>query len=234
MGPRIIQVSSSSHLMVDGTKLLPSANSSPSTSQSSSSYWHNLRAYPYSKLAQIYHARSLTRKLYNDNNVSSSSAGRSPLIKIISVCPTWVASEIARESPFSFLLHSFGFDPSGFGIVSILHAMFHSDAQAYLTDGRISVTNDNSKPSKNLSDYVTNTLVTSNLNLFTFCFIFQNRWAETLGIRASVGWINGALLLFPQKFVPSVKFRHSSVESYDLQKQDAFFKWSMDAVAPWL
>lgn len=65
-----------------------------------------------SKLAQILHARAITR--------------RYPTVRAVSACPTWVGTQIGAKH--GTLMHSLferlAFPMDGFGLSSILHAIF--------------------------------------------------------------------------------------------------------------
>merc|ERR1711920_1083839 len=83
LNPRIIQTSSTNHWLMDTSELVPSKNmDNDELSPIASRNEHNKplpRAYPNSKLAQILHARHLSRKLLEKNNSS--------IIKVLSVSP---------------------------------------------------------------------------------------------------------------------------------------------------
>merc|ERR1711862_561558 len=82
-----------------------------------------LRAYPNSKLAQIMHARSLSRKFENDN------------IKFISICPGWVATNIVKGKLAQLILKKFAFPSDGIGLSSVLNAMLRPNVGIAATNG---------------------------------------------------------------------------------------------------
>ncbi len=211
--PRIVQVSSIKHFTSDGHALVPSsAHANPSASESKISLIHNFRSYSETKLAQIYHARALTRDLQRRNPSSS--------IQVVSICPSWVKTNIGGALGRETVYTLFAFDPNGFGLASYLHAMFHPDVGM--------------KQSENvLNDYITSCSV--------FC---NNRVIDWVGYIFSfdkTGIIRHFLLdafvyigMLIQKPFGLVDFQQSSRESYNEENQDALYKWTKDVLTPWL
>jgi len=114
MPARIVQISSSMHHAVNGDDLVPSAElgGMPRAARPWTSLGHRIKSYPGSKLAQLYHTRSLARRL--------------PSLTVVAVCPSWVATGIqGKDGTKKSLLDLFALQPSGFGIAPILFAMFH-------------------------------------------------------------------------------------------------------------
>jgi NAD(P)-dependent dehydrogenase (short-subunit alcohol dehydrogenase family) len=123
--PVILQTSSSYHWSVDGSDLIPNESGSPTASQGGGSHgwyvWRSQRSYANSKLAQIYHARSLKAR-----HPDLAKA------RIVSVCPGWVATSIAGKGSFGdLLMDKFAFPMEGWGIASSLHAMFEDNDEDY-------------------------------------------------------------------------------------------------------
>lgn len=122
--PTILQISSSFHWAVDGSDLMPrDASTPPLAAQPGGgpgpNYFRGQRSYGNSKLAQLYHARSLAKQY--------------PQAKIVSACPAWVATQIAG-GPGSiqyWILRFLAFPVDGWGIVSALHAMFDEKGDYY-------------------------------------------------------------------------------------------------------
>jgi NAD(P)-dependent dehydrogenase (short-subunit alcohol dehydrogenase family) len=118
--PVVLQTSSSYHWAVDGSDLIPDESGSPIASQPGGSHgyyvFRSQRSYANSKLAQIYHARSL-----------KASHPELAKARIVSFCPGWVATSIAGKDGYSSLLmEKFGFPMEGWGIASALHALFEN------------------------------------------------------------------------------------------------------------
>jgi NAD(P)-dependent dehydrogenase (short-subunit alcohol dehydrogenase family) len=210
-GSRIIQISSTCHHMVNGDDLIPSEGSfSPLASEHSTSFLHLGRAYGNSKLAQIYHMRSLARDL-SSQNVN---------VKIASLCPTFVATHIGGNVVGNTVMGVFGFPSDGWGLAPILFAMFHPDAGTKDSEG-------------NYDDYVQNSKifvrpVTDILNIFFKC-------TQSIPIfRLAIGNISGGAVLLFQRLFADVGFQSSSFESYDIEKQEALYKWSKEAIAAWM
>lgn len=123
--PVILQTSSSYHWAVDGSDLLPDESGSPVASQPGGSHgwyvWRGQRSYANSKLAQIYHARSLKAR-----HPDLAKA------RIVSFCPGWVATSIAGKGSIGdMLMDKFAFPMEGWGIASALHAMFEDTDEDY-------------------------------------------------------------------------------------------------------
>lgn len=220
-GARIIQVSSSGHFMVNGEDLGPTttatidndtASSSPLASQPAASYSQAIEAYMNSKLAQIYHMRSLNAReseSLDGSNRDTNSKHTTPTVKAVSICPSWVATNIiGPEFKVRPLMDMLAFSPDGFGIASILFAMFHPYAGL---EG---------------SDYVDNT----NKRWF---FIHLPRYVPE-GVMDRLQNVGFLVLGLTQKFASGVNFGKSSQDSYDVVKRDALFEWSKVAVEPWL
>ena len=211
---RIIQVSSSMHLSTNGSSLIPnnpssssSSLSAPPASELNTSIMHNIAAYGASKLAQIYHSRSLTRELKQKNKSSK--------IQIVSICPSWVATHIAG-SFMKNILQLFAFDADGFGIAPILFAMFHPHVGV----------NDNDFVGSCTILCMTNNFMkwtTQSLSMYGTDIMRQT-------VIAASGWV---LMIF-QKFFASVGFRESSTESHDIEIQDALYEWSKKEISPWM
>jgi len=207
---RIINVSSSFHTQTNGDDLVPSLDGGdPFASRPSSSRLHSLKAYGSSKLAQIFHGRSLTRSIESEANNS---------LRIISICPSWVATNIAG-SLFKKILDVFAFE-SEFGITPILFSMFHPDAGAKTSNG-------------GHNDYVTNcSFFTGTRMQFFEKIVFSLDWPK--GLRAVNVYCSAPILMMAQRFLADVGMVKSSEDSYDISKQDALYEWSILAIAPWM
>jgi len=203
-GARIVQIASSMHYMVNGEDLLPTIDTDmpPLASMPAASYSQALTSYGNSKLAQICHMRSLNA---NEREKSESS------VKVVSLCPSFVATNIiGAEHNFHSLLDVFAFSSDGYGLTSILHALFHPDAGM-----------DES------SDYVNN-INMGMLGIYLLHYIPD----YVLNRLHNVGML---VMLGLQKFVAQGgQFVDSSQDSYDVGKRDALYEWSKVAVAPWL
>jgi hypothetical protein len=78
--------------------------------------YHRKTAYAVTKLAQILHIKELQRRIGNGH------------VKAISVCPSWVRTNILPPPPLGTFLRIFAFGPEA-GILSTLGAMFSSRLQ---------------------------------------------------------------------------------------------------------
>lgn len=200
--PRIIQISSTMHYTVDGSSLIP-RNGAPAASLPSTSAVHGMKAYGESKLAQIYHSRSLSREL---------RSRKSP-VQVISLCPSWVATYIAGNN-MKNILQLFAYDAESFGIAPFLFAMFTP-----LLDES--------------NDYVTSCSLLCKMKLTTRFLCWMSWIDKTGFIRHFFASNVAMVVLVLQKLFGSVDFRPSSTESYDFDKQDALYRWSKEAISPW-
>ena len=125
---RIVHLTSSYHWKVDGSEIVPcSDGSGPLAYQSDPSKMsdrHLGRSYANTKLAQIWHSRSI-------RGCASVCA-----------CPTWASTGIAGDENRAFL-ERFAFPVSGPGITSALNAMLRTDDELgdALNNGRSFVAN---------------------------------------------------------------------------------------------
>jgi hypothetical protein len=70
--------------------------------------------------------------------------------------------------------------------------------------------------------------VTDILNIFFKC-------TQSIPIfRLAIGNISGGAVLLFQRLFADVGFQSSSFESYDIEKQEALYKWSKEAIAAWM
>lgn len=152
---RVVQVSSSFHMGVDGTALSVVANDEINTSNNEKmshsplasrtpnagnierqgfvlrflmTSFLNQRQYANSKLAQLLHARMLNRQFFNLENEGNNSINR-VYVPFVSACPGWVGTKIMRskieqESWRERLFYIMTYDVDGYGLSSILKAMF--------------------------------------------------------------------------------------------------------------
>lgn len=147
---RIVQVSSSFHMGVDGTALsmvqskANTSSSAPLASQASSYYnsgqegpfldylkfnYRPQRQYANSKLAQMLQTKILNRKYLSQLDKQGHDSQNRVYVPFVSACPGWVGTEIMRskmeqESLRENLFYSLSFDSDGYGLASIIKAMF--------------------------------------------------------------------------------------------------------------
>lgn len=111
--PVITQISSSFHFAVDATDLQIDQEGTPKASRPGGSVGFYIfraqRSYCNSKLAQIFHARSV-KKQY-------------PSIRTVSVCPGWVSTNIGSALRYGQTFMSLGFSPDGWGLSSTVEAV---------------------------------------------------------------------------------------------------------------
>ena len=213
--PRIIQIASTMHFTVDGSSLIPSSSdsldsSSPAASQLNSSKMHGMKSYSESKLAQIYHMRALSREL-QDN--------KSP-VKVISLCPSWVATKIVGE--MKDVVQLFAYDSNGYGFAPFLYAMFHPLAGIVGSDGDI------------INDYVTSCSYFCNCLPVKLLSGLLSKIDKSGNIRHLLLVSMGIPAMILQKPFASVGFREPSYESFNVDHQNQLFQWTREALAPWI
>lgn len=213
--PRIIQMSSSFHWLSDGSDLVASSGddttiSSPRASDGDAkSFFHRERSYANSKLAQIMHGRSLSRKLKQGGSK----------VRVVSVCPGWVATNVAGSSGFSkMFLQTIAYPNDGFGLASTLNAMFLPDAGADET-----------------KDFFVNSAVFDILGVTVENMGLAGReWPARCGFRDALSWSFAIVLLWTQRFASKAQTSTSSPESFNQSAQDELYEWSKYAVSQWL
>ena len=116
---KVVQVSSSAHMAVDGRDLwIQSDGESPLASQPTKGYglWQGGQDYGNSKLAQIHHAVALRLRKG---------------IPAVSLCPGWVATNVFAKNLYvaHWLAHAgrWAFDAKQFGLASLQYALTHDD-----------------------------------------------------------------------------------------------------------
>lgn len=203
-GARIINIASTAHIFPDGADLTPASEVTPPiASQPSDSIIHQMRSYGNSKLAQVYYTLSLSRDL----------AKKHSSIKVLSLCPSWVATDIARGSKIgTMFLKVLAFSPNEFGLAPILYAMFHPDG---------------GKDGKN---HVTNTSFTQSFFVKTFCSTFES---QSL-FRDVSFYIGGGVICVIQKLFASVGFSKSSLASYNEARQYSLDEWAKQAISSFM
>jgi len=215
-GARIVHLTSTYHFMVDGSELIPRLDDGgvpigPTAYQvdpSLMSERHVGRSYANSKLAQIWHSRSV-------RGCPSTCA-----------CPTWAGTGIAGEANREFL-ERWAFPIPGAGVASALNAMFRSDDE--LGDAL----NDGSDGGGGGRSIVANSRILEYLPLKR---LWLSDWATRSGWRDKVVDFASLILLLGQRYTfEEFLIQRSSPESYGNEEgREALYKWSLKEVEPWL
>jgi len=216
--PKVVQISSSFHRAVDGSDLGvvvgvgggdTAQTSPPIASVPGGSHgfllFKSQRQYANSKLAQIYHARSL-QKRYDTAGVTA-----------VSICPAWVGTQIgSKEGTWMHTLFKMVVFPAdGYGLSSILHAIF-----------------DDYDHSENQDDFYVNTNIPGIELIETF---LKPSWMYSLvPIRDLSFSLFAGFLLVAERFFPFYGTVKSSHPSYNERHQNELYEWSRDAVSEWL
>jgi len=169
------------------------------------------RSYPNTKLAQIWHSRSINKALPDGFRCSS-----------VCVCPSWAATGIAGENGKKLLeQYAFPVSDCGPGITSAINGMLRTDEELgdALNDGKSFVAN-----SRVLEYLIGRTLMASE-------FV-----SKTLGWRDSLTDLLGIIILFGQKYThEGFIVQQTSPESFvDKERRDLFYLWSKEEVKRWL
>jgi len=222
--PKIVQVSSRFHYAVDGSDLsTQGVTEDPIASQVGGStgffLFRTQRQYANSKLAQILHARALHDRYYSKNGVLTVSA-----------CPTWVGTQIfAPKGTYTqAIFEAVAFPYNGFGISSILHAIFDTTAHTTKSTGN----HNPLLPSHH--DFYINTIGRNAASSISDQHV--PAWTYQLVplrdiVMASFAY--GFLLPF-QRLIPTRAVDSSSHASYDKTLQKELYDWSLLAISEWL
>lgn len=215
--PRIVQVGSSQHQIINGSNLVCTYKSDPIGGNNGpfpraavyvkeSPDIVNPVKYPYaeSKMSQILHAKFLRRNLVALEEKNSQKNN----IRIVIACPGTVATGIIPNFFLARILKQFAFPANGIGINSILNVCFLPSAG--LTD---------------TTDFIRN--MTIPFFLEPTEFYSKHMLIEILRYVVACVW---------QKFSwghEVTKYKTSEV-TYNKELQDSLYKWSTDAVKEYL
>ena len=210
-GGRIVHVTSTYHWKVDGSELLPDKeNGTPIAYESDpqlQSAKHLQRSYANTKLAQIWHSRSIAKALPNGGRCSS-----------VCVCPSWAATGIAGEDRKDFLeRYAFATSDCGPGITSAINGMLRTDEELgdALNEGKSFVAN------SRILEYV------KVKRVMTSDFV-----SKILGWRDFICDLIGVAILLGQKYThQDFIIQQTSPESFnDIEKRERFYQWSKEEV----
>jgi NAD(P)-dependent dehydrogenase (short-subunit alcohol dehydrogenase family) len=226
-GGRIVQISSAYHWTVDGSDLAVPVltvergkdttgmdiDMAPVASLPGGSHgyelWRTTRQYANSKLAQILHMRALQRRTTTTN-------GNGNNVKVVSVCPSWVATNIAAAN--GTLVHDLSqywmFPADGFGLSSILRAVLNADDDP---EGDF---------------YINNAIVMWFAPGMDRIPSWLSKYTPFLDLMGSL-FAMGPLFHF-QKLFPVATVTPSSKASYNEELQEQLYQWSYQQVSKWL
>jgi len=212
-GSRIVHVTSSFHWKVDGSELVPDSKTGiPMAYQADPSLQspkHVDRSYANTKLAQIWHSRSIAPHL--PGGVSS-----------VCICPLWAATGIGGEDSREFLeTYAFPVKDCGPGVTSAINGMLRTETELgdALGDGK---------------SFVANSEITDASPFLLK--VLTSDWVSKLGWRDGMIDLLSAVLLVGQKSMhKDFILQETSPESFqDKEKRDKFYQWSKEEVKPWL
>lgn len=215
--PLLLHMSSSYHWGADGRDLRsPDGITPPPAARPGGGavgLERDTRAYSNSKLAQLLHARAVVATQAQNH----SSSNKSNHIRAVSVCPSWVATQIVGDAgslPYKILgLLAYPLQENGWGLASTLRAI---------------VDYDNSK-----EDFYINCALSETLHRFPRQFAFPI-WVTDSGLRSLLMFNLAIILLVTQKFFYSARPARSSVESYDIDLAMNLYRWSKQEVKEYL
>lgn len=208
------------------------------------------RQYGNSKLAQILHARALQRRVpvqgkrkkkntnkgksaKNKKNRPNSATITNRNLNFVSVCPAAVGTKIVGKGLQKELYSFFSFPVNGFGIHSILYAMFDDQRNVeaqQLTENEVESNEDPSSGWWDRGDYYVNTRLTAPNPLD----YFPNFLYSVLPVRDVMLFGGFASVIGLERFFPEKGTRASSKVSYDIELQENLYEWSLEAVSNWL
>lgn len=219
--PRIIQVSSSYHWKVDGSDLLAS-NSDSMAAPFASRFdirtpTQCARSYANSKFAQILHMRALSRRLSVSDNYSR--------VRILSICPSWVATHLSDgKGLFQLLIHRFALRSDGPGIRSTLNAMLlpqfdqNNDIESEVNKWNNQI---------DLMDFLTNTFDFYKWQLYNN-FGLMTVTARDFHIRDIFSDLFFPIQIpFQNLFHKDLMIERSAPETYNFTLQESLYQWSL-------
>jgi NAD(P)-dependent dehydrogenase (short-subunit alcohol dehydrogenase family) len=167
------------------------------------------RSYANSKLAQIYHARSLSSARPQEQDQEPAPTR----IRTVSICPGWVATNIGGAGG-ARILERIAFPKDGWGIASSLMALFDN-----------ATATENDLPT---NDYYINS------NVFRLTEILFSRptpwWMYQFGIRDVILDALSKVALVAQNLFPYAGPVKSSPESYNITIANSLYDWSKAAI----
>ena len=200
----VVQVSSSYHWQSDGEMLMPSNDTSGPSMPTAArgdyyDFNHRHTSYGNSKLAQVLHARALARRLEKEGSG----------VRVVSVCPSWAATDIAPAGPFRWFVQTFAFTP-GQGIYSALMAMF--------------------RPEVKTGDFVGNTEIVPILAPY----VSKNWKVNGVPMRGFILDAAAQVLMMLQRFNFGWYIVDTSPESNDVGLQEGLYVWSEKAIEKYI
>lgn len=202
----IVQISSSYHWQSDGEMLRVSNlndTSDPSMPFAARGDINDFNqrhvSYGNSKLAQVLHAGALKTRLEKEGSS----------VRVVSVCPSWVGTDIAPPGPFRMFVKTFAFTPAQ-GIYSALMAMFRPEVKS--------------------GDFVGNTQVVPAIAPY----FIKNVSVSGTNLRGFIVDAAAQVLMALQRFNFGWYVVSTSPEAKDTKLQDSLFEWSEEVVAKYI
>ena len=245
---KIVHVTSSFHFAVDGSDLWPgkdwandknNKDNDPVAAQLGGNhgftFFRSQRQYANSKLAQILHARYYNNH-YNDT------------IQSVTACPAWVGTGIIQahhESIPARLFRYLAFSAHGYGLSSVLAAMFASDTTENGDEeyGDFFISTKMMQGGSHVDELFSPKLSSSYgddsngdpLKTTTTLSWQQKIFYHWTPIRDAVFFGGAMVILQWQRLFPTVvETAQSSQASYNLNLQEEFYHWSRNAVQEWM
>lgn len=162
-------------------------------------FHHRHISYGNSKLAQVLHAKALARRLEKEGSD----------VKIVSVCPSWAATDIAPPGLFRFVVQTFAFTPAQ-GIFSALMGMFRPEVKS--------------------GDFVGNTEIVPTLAPY----VIKDWSISGVPLRGSIIDAAAGVLMALQRFNFGWYIIKSSPESMDEDLQEGLYEWSDRTIAKYM
>lgn len=248
--PRIVHTSSTFHWGSNGRSLeidhhsgnLPHA-ALPGRYTGWTTFFRGQQSYANSKLAQIYHTKAfsyrrrrqqlLLLQQENDKVVRDHHHNDKYMIPMISYCPMWVGTDIARNDVGGVhIMKLLGYHVNGWGISSALHAMFDTIPSTLPTSS-----DDETTRLFYSYDYVTNARLP---NVLTY--ILKSSWIRSSSFVLDIMiFVAAGVILSIQKFYADNQndWSHSvhvssSPDTFNITRALDLYDWSYQTIQPYL
>lgn len=202
-GARVLSVSSTYHVITDGSMLRPGPDGeTPEAARGDvNTHLHRELSYGNNKLAQVLHAKEAQRRVVAANNGAET-------VKFVSFCPGWVTTGILPENAGGRFVAALAFNSKA-STIGAIGGLFSSKILG--------------------GEYVSNfhNIFTSQSWNSDGFFAFVTRH----GLRTAVSHALSMVILFMQGTTYGFRVEESSPESKDLALAAALFDWSDAAVS---
>jgi NAD(P)-dependent dehydrogenase (short-subunit alcohol dehydrogenase family) len=202
---RVVNIASTYHALSDGSYLrVGSEREGPSAARNILNDRHLNEAYANSKLAQILHAKELSKR----KAISNGTSVQKP-VEFVSLCPGWVATNILPQNTIGHFIKN--------------RAFLSQDATQCAMCALFS-------PQISGGEFITNYwnfFLEQNWTPHFFASL------TALGLRTPITHLLSIYVLLTQKFTFKCWFSTSSPESYDPSLAANLYDWSLEVTQKW-